>query len=206
MGPLCNGDLDRPIKWEIFDCDSGGKNESMGFVQNSVRQFISNPGNPFNVIEPDKKAKDKKYVNSGTLSVLPTCYIEHNPTFAEFVEGGCELAWEVAIDFTASNGDPMMPSSLHYCDPAGILVNQYQLAIRSVGGIIDNYDTDKKYPVYGFGARIDGNIQHCFSVSDEATGVAGIEEAYMQSVKNPNIALSGKIIISIYFTDQNSHN
>lgn len=32
MGALCNGDVHRPLKLEIFDWDSNGKHESMGQV------------------------------------------------------------------------------------------------------------------------------------------------------------------------------
>jgi len=32
--------------------------------------------------------------------------------------------------------------------------NPYQEAILSVGKVLDAYDTDKSYPVYGFGAKV----------------------------------------------------
>ena len=57
----------------------------------------------------------------------------------------------VAIDFTGSNGNPEHPTSLHYT--GGYKPNQYVQAIQSVGEIIQDYDTDKLFPVYGFGAR-----------------------------------------------------
>ena len=42
--------------------------------------------------------------------------------------------------------------------------NQYEQAIRAVGEIIEDYDTDKLFPVYGFGARLppDGKVSHMF--------------------------------------------
>lgn len=33
-------------------------------------------------------------------------------------------------------------------------MNPYQSTIAAVGGILDNYDSDKMYPVYGFGAKV----------------------------------------------------
>jgi hypothetical protein len=33
-------------------------------------------------------------------------------------------------------------------------MNPYQSTIAAVGGILDNYDSDKLYPVYGFGAKV----------------------------------------------------
>lgn len=32
--------------------------------------------------------------------------------------------------------------------------NSYQQAIQAVGNVLEPYDTDKLYPVYGFGAKV----------------------------------------------------
>jgi hypothetical protein len=100
----------------------------MGVVKTSVRGMLNANNTPFNVIEEDK-AKKRGYVNSGTL-VAGNCRIEHHPTFAEFIAGGLELNLVVAIDFTGSNGDPHSPGTLHYLDPSGRLLNQYEDAIN----------------------------------------------------------------------------
>jgi hypothetical protein len=177
MVQLCNGDLDRPLKIEIFDHEKSGKHVFMGQVNTSVRELLASGGNGLNVIEPEKQAKKgAKYLNSGTFHAS-NCYVEENPTFsdvrtravlvpisssvgccsqrgvrlglcahvcpsfvtaensalrtltqltslpshtnAQFIAGGCEISLMVAIDFTASNGDPAMPNSLHYVNPAG---------------------------------------------------------------------------------------
>ena len=64
----------------------------------------------------------------------------------------------VAVDFTASNGDPRDPRSLHFNSPGQ--PNQYEMAIKAVGEIIQDYDTDKLFPALGFGARLppDGRV------------------------------------------------
>jgi len=49
------------------------------------------------------------------------------------------MNFTVAIDFTASNGNPAEPSSLHYYSPNH--TNQYAAAIQAVGNIIQDYDT-----------------------------------------------------------------
>ena len=49
-----------------------------------------------------------------------------------------DLHTQVAIDFTASNGDPRTPKSLHYISPHQ--PNEYMTAIRSVGNVIQDYD------------------------------------------------------------------
>jgi len=51
------------------------------------------------------------------------------------------------------SGDPNDPRSLHHIDPYGQQINQYQAAITAVGEVIQFYDTDQKYPVYGFGGQ-----------------------------------------------------
>jgi len=51
-----------------------------------------------------------------------------------------EMAFTVAVDFTASNGNPATPQSLHYRNPMGV-PNQYQMAIQAVGSIIQDYDS-----------------------------------------------------------------
>ena len=47
----------------------------------------------------------------------------------------------VAVDFTASNGDPSQQNSLHFV--SNQYPNQYVQAIRAVGDIVEDYDTDK---------------------------------------------------------------
>jgi hypothetical protein len=46
-------------------------------------------------------------------------------TFLDYLAGGFELNFMVAIDFTASNGNSRLPDSLHYIDPSG-RPNAYQ--------------------------------------------------------------------------------
>jgi len=60
----------------------------------------------------------------------------------------------VAIDFTGSNGDPRKPGTLHYLSPDGRTMNDYEKAISSIGGILADFDTDKKFPVWVSNPRI----------------------------------------------------
>jgi copine 5/8/9 len=105
----------------------------------------------------------------------------------------------VGIDFTASNLDPSKTNSLHYF--TNNKMNDYQKAILSVGQILDFYDSDHKYPVYGFGAKLPpkGEVSHCFPLngnfqSPEVYGVNGILQAYNYSIKN--VRLHGPTIFS----------
>ena len=72
----------------------------------------------------------------------------------------------VGIDFTASNGDMTAPHSLHYLGG----MNQYDGAIQQVGSILEPYDADRSFPVYGFGGMPNGGAfrnttTHCFALN-----------------------------------------
>ena len=43
-------------------------------------------------------------------------------------------------------------------------MNAYAMALKAVGEIIQDYDSDKLFPAYGFGAKLppDGKISHAF--------------------------------------------
>ena len=51
------------------------------------------------------------------------------PTFVDYLRSGWGLSLANAIDYTASNGNPSTPSSLHFMGPN----NQYEMALWSVG-------------------------------------------------------------------------
>ena len=82
------------------------------------------------LINPAKKAKKKSYTSSGTLNV-DWLRIEQEKTFLDYIQGGVQLHFTVAVDFTASNGDSSDPQSLHHRAPG--FENQYSLAIKAVG-------------------------------------------------------------------------
>ena len=57
---------------------------------------------------------------------------------------------------------PSQPTSLHYASPYQL--SAYALALKAVGEIIQDYDSDKMFPALGFGAKIppDGRVSHEF--------------------------------------------
>jgi hypothetical protein len=87
------------------------------------------------------------------------------PNFVDYLRSGWGISLMVAIDFTGSNGEINDPKSLHYMNA----FNQYEQAIQAVGAILEPYDTDKMFPVYGFGGipRFMGevNVNHCFPLN-----------------------------------------
>jgi hypothetical protein len=85
----------------------------------------------------------------------------------------------VSIDFTGSNGAPSQPGTLHYFHSDGGS-NDYEKAISSIFDILEKYDADKMFPVFGFGAKYDGVVDHAFQCgeSEEVHGTQGVLDAY----------------------------
>ncbi|NXA61406.1 CPNE5 protein, partial [Mohoua ochrocephala] len=211
---LCNGDHDRAIKVEVYDWDRDGSHDFIGEFTTSYRELARGQSrfNVYEVVNPRKKMKKKKYLNSGTVRMgcaeggtqgvcahpplnpmspqvtLLSFAVEAEHTFLDYIRGGTQLNFTVAIDFTASNGNPSQPTSLHYLNP--FQLNAYSLALRAVGDIIQDYDSDKMFPALGFGAKVppDGHVSHEFPLNGDASnpacrGIAGVLEAYQRSLR-----------------------
>ncbi|XP_029429258.1 copine-5 isoform X1 [Rhinatrema bivittatum] len=186
---LCNGDYDRTIKVEVYDWDRDGSHDFIGEFTTSYRELARGQSqfNVYEVINPRKKMKKKKYVHSGTVTLL-SFTVESEYTFLDYIKGGTQINFTVAIDFTASNGNPSQSTSLHYMNP--YQMNAYAMALKAVGEIIQDYDSDKMFPALGFGAKIppDGRVSHEFPLNGNVddpycNGIEGILEAYHKSLK-----------------------
>mmetsp|Transcript_43654 Transcript_43654/g.69974 ORF Transcript_43654/g.69974 Transcript_43654/m.69974 type:complete len:913 (-) Transcript_43654:273-3011(-) len=124
--------------------------------------------------------------------------------FLSYLQGSCEISLMVAVDFTGSNGYVTDPSSLHYIYKPN-QPSPYQAALRSICGIVAPYDSDQKFPVWGFGAKFPSmpQVAHDFDVNpsgDEVDGVAGIEEAYVTAIQSSAFQLSGPCCYSPILT------
>ncbi|XP_042259864.1 copine-8 isoform X1 [Thunnus maccoyii] len=188
---LCNGDYDRTIKVEVYDWDrDGSSHDFIGEFSTSYRELSRGQSqfNVYEVVNPKKKGKKKKYLNSGTVTLL-SFLVDIEVTFLDYIKGGTQINFTVAIDFTASNGNPAQPTSLHYMSPYQL--NAYAMALKAVGEIIQDYDSDKMFPALGFGAKLppDGRVSHEFALNGNpqnpyCAGIEGVMEAYYQSLKS----------------------
>ncbi|KAA0200373.1 Copine-8 [Fasciolopsis buskii] len=108
--------------------------------------------------------------------------------FKSFGRPWTELSCCIAIDFTASNGSPQVPDTLHYST-----VNQpsqYAMALQAVGEVISDYDSDNLFPAFGFGACVppDNVVSHCFPLNGHidnpyCEGIQGAMAAYAHSLR-----------------------
>ncbi|KAL3678014.1 hypothetical protein R1sor_020970 [Riccia sorocarpa] len=199
LAQLCNGDKDRPLKIECLNFNNSGRADLIGGVQLSLNEIMrcTETGEP---IQLQRKSHGVSHAikNSGVLKVK-SCSIEPYHSFLDYIFGGCEINFMVAVDFTASNGSPFQPDSLHYADPTG-RPNKYQQAILAVGEVLQHYDSDQRFPAWGFGGRpIDGPVSHCFALNGnhqaaEVNGISGILHAYSQALRH--VALAGPTLFA----------
>ncbi|KAF7659325.1 hypothetical protein LDENG_00299000 [Lucifuga dentata] len=193
---LCGGDVEKSIKVECYDYNNSGSHDFIGSFQTTICQIQQSSQTyaaEFECINSKKKEKKKGYKNSGVI-IIKQCKIEKEYTFLDYIMGGCQINFTIAIDFTASNGDPRTPRSLHYISPQGY--NEYLAAIWAVGMVIQDYDSDKMFPAFGFGAQIPPTWQVChefpinFNPSNPfCAGIEGVVSAYQQCL--PQVKLYG---------------
>ncbi|KAM3410089.1 hypothetical protein ACQJBY_002374 [Aegilops geniculata] len=180
---------DDPLLVECFDFDASGNHELIGSLQTTIAQlenlYNSKDGANFYSHKGQKKLKGQLFLDKFQEKV------QH--TFLDYISSGFELNFMVAVDFTASNGDPRVPQSLHYIDPSG-RPNSYQQAILGVSEVLQFYDNDRRFPAWGFGAKIPrGSVSHCFNLNAstndcEVVGVEGIMSAYSSTLYSVSLA------------------
>ncbi|XP_068179400.1 copine-4 [Antennarius striatus] len=196
LNSLCSGDHERKLQCTVWDWDSNGKHDYIGEFEasfNEMRGAIDGRQVQWPCINPKYKVKKKNYKNSGIV-ILNQCKIIKMHSFLDYIMGGCQIQFTVAIDFTASNGDPRNSCSLHYIHP--YQPNEYLKALVAVGEICQDYDSDKMFPAFGFGAQIppDYRVSHDFAVNfnednPECAGIQGVVEAYQACL--PKLQLYG---------------
>uniref|UniRef100_A0A3P8VYB0 Copine III n=1 Tax=Cynoglossus semilaevis TaxID=244447 RepID=A0A3P8VYB0_CYNSE len=181
---LCGGDMDKPIKVECYDYDNDGSHDLIGTFETTMKRLQ----------EASHSSPCYITVFFFTQHLSDLLQVVKEYTFLDYIMGGCQINFTVAIDFTGSNGDPRSPQSLHYISPQG--VNEYLTAIWSVGNVIQDYDSDKMFPAFGFGAQIPPNwqVNHEFPLNFNpanpfCAGVEGIVEAYRVCL--PQVKLYG---------------
>uniref|UniRef100_A0AAQ5ZZS1 Copine-8 n=1 Tax=Amphiprion ocellaris TaxID=80972 RepID=A0AAQ5ZZS1_AMPOC len=166
---LCNGDYERTIKVEVYDWDRDGSHDFIGEFTTSYKELCRGQSqlNVYEVVNAKKKIKKKRYINSGTV-----------------------ICWFASLTLTllVLKGNPSQSTSLHYMNP--YQMNAYAMALKAVGEIIQDYDSDKMFPALGFGAKLppDGRVSHEFPLNGNVenpycNGMEGILEAYHQSLK-----------------------
>lgn len=188
VSTLCSGDPTKPIQFDVFDSDDDGSHDLIGSFTTTLHEMLNTKDGEVSwpCINPKKVGK-KKYTNSGT-AILSKCLKIKEFSFLDFVFGGLQINLSIAIDFTASNGEPHNPKSLHFMNP--VHPNEYQQAINAVGHVVQDYDSDKLFPVLGFGARLPQSTEVSFEFAVNfipnnpyCAGIQGVLQAYVNCIR-----------------------
>jgi hypothetical protein len=209
---VCNSDIDRAMKVVVWDHKRNGKHKHMGECETTIRGFLeagdlglelmkdNKTVGSIQVLDAaltgtnvDEKVETFQPVQNRTVLVNESAKRKGKakkprPEFVDYLSGGCQISLAVAIDFTASNGDPREPGTPHYFHPPESKEwNDYEKAIFAVGSILAKYDSDQKFPVWGFGAKYNNKVHHCFRCGSdiEVEGVQGIMDAYRGVFRTP---------------------
>ncbi|KAI8529287.1 hypothetical protein RHMOL_Rhmol12G0213600 [Rhododendron molle] len=131
------GSKDGPLIIECFNFNSNGKHDLLGKVQKSIADLekLHSVGQGEHLFSTAIGHNQNKVLKSQLFVDKFSESVQH--TFLDYLSGGCELNFMVAIDFTASNGNPRLPDSLHYNDPSG-RPNAYQ-RVEGIQGIMTAY-------------------------------------------------------------------
>lgn len=213
---VCNGDLDRAMKIILWDHRRSGRHKHMGEFETTVNGLLNakeldtngeivsfavkkhdNEVGSCEVMKasiiggttPGRQTNGREQARRPTTPATPPHIImPDKPEFIDYLTGGCQISLAVAIDFTASNGDPRQEGTPHYFHPpASKEWNDYEKAIFAVGSILAKYDADQRFPVWGFGAKYNNVVRHCFQCGSEVEveGVQGIMDAYRGVFRTP---------------------
>ena len=134
----------------FLDCNQ----ESLSYKNENPQQFCQTSNSEYlGIINRNKR-----------INIINNSYIYKNPSFLDYIKNGVRIKLSIGIDYTESNLDPSNPNSLHYL---GENMNDYEQAIHACGMICAYYDYNQQFPVYGFGAFINGRppANMCFNIN-----------------------------------------
>jgi hypothetical protein len=166
------GDFNNPLEIEILQYNNNDYQVLCGHIINLNR-----------LLNQEKEVIINDLTGRPLIKLINHTTVTKNYTFLDYIRGGLQIALTIGIDFTASNKQPNEYSSLHYIGDH--TPNSYEKAIRYCGDIVAYYDYDQLFPVYGFGAIVSGQVNHCFNLNlKEDPNINGIDEVLQFYRKN----------------------
>ncbi|KAK8812241.1 hypothetical protein WA158_007475 [Blastocystis sp. Blastoise] len=183
---LANNQFESILVFDFYEFKKGGDHKHIGQVQTTVNELIKKTQK--DIVDP------KEMENTIGSFIVNNCQYKPSPSFLKYIKNGLELNFMVAIDFTASNGDPRDYSSLHYMRDINH-PNSYESAILGIGNVLEYYDKDCLFPTFGFGGEPRGTntANHCFALNmneqnPDVHGVEGILRVYKDRLMDTELS------------------
>ena len=127
MFRLCNSQVTCPLRFSLYSKQENGKTLLYGYCEVTPKEILDN------VSKERELLNEKSKVRLGGMLRFEQFEVVEQPSFVDYLKNGWYINMTVAIDFTASNG------GLHELSPLKQNNNDYELAIREVGKILQPY-------------------------------------------------------------------
>lgn len=133
----------------------------MGEIEVSIGKIMQSPNQSLEM-NLSGGGKDSKLIVHGVVGEQKEVAPQGPPKMIDYLRSW-KLDLNVAIDFTASNNE----EDLHQMGPN----NMYEATIMQVGSVLEPYDFDHFWPVFGFGGKPPGEskVSHCFPLTGNIT-------------------------------------
>ena len=124
--------------------------------------------------------------------------VTKNYSFIDYIKAGVKIALSIGIDFTNSIGNVAAHSINN------LRWNDYARAIQSCGKIVGHYDSDKLFPVYGFGAIVNSSQNKtpsmCFNLNmtkdPNIKDINNVLKAYYDCIGYKKVTFSGPALFT----------
>ena len=168
------------------------ENSSQKFTIEENEPITTNLDELVGPIRYGKSIYSKNLFGEDNLIIFNYSSIGEEITFLDYIKkGGIRIGLNIGIDFTESNLPPNDPNSLHSIVNKN-QKNPYERAILACGKILEYYDYDLLFPVYGFGAVVKNENSFCFNINfkdnPEIELVDNIIKEYHNCIQNINFS------------------
>ena len=186
LNRLANSDRTRNLKFELFAFQSNGKHTYLCetiMTLERLAQMVAEGRGALGIPMGNTQNVTKKVDTTLHFDSFQTYRV---PSLREYLSGGMEFAFSIAIDFTGSNGESSSIFGSKTSDPhkkKHLAADLYLDAISSVGGVMTAYDHDGMFPAYGFQG------DRCFALNGSegnprVHGLVGIRDIFIQVLRN----------------------
>ncbi|VDN03950.1 unnamed protein product [Thelazia callipaeda] len=180
------------LEIEVYNYNVNRKDDLIGKCTTSFDQLLRGVGalNAYKLSSLDGKKK-----GSASIELANILHVASS-SFIDFLKAGIHIGsyvfrtqihFSVAVDFTASNGNPLDCSSLHYIHPHKC--NPYMTALNAVTSVINKYNKHGRIAALGFGAQTppDYKVSHLFFLNGDdkdphVDGIDGVLNAYRSTL------------------------
>jgi hypothetical protein len=171
---LCNNDMKKMIKFDVFDWNYTGYHEYIGSVETTLKKLLTTKS--YEVLNSKKSKLSKKYTNSGFIEIA----VSENYIMYDYVREGLRLSMIVGINFSTSAHKNKRQFVFQNGESKGDKdeMDDYEKSILTVGEIINCYGKEEVFPVYGFGAENSDCFSCNFEDNPEVTTIEGVLETY----------------------------